>query len=369
MDTVLFGGYERSAVEKKFAELSEQAFRLENELHETEQLLAALENGKDAKNAADKILKDEREKLTKLQALHDAADQKVKVLEKDIAERDQEIAELKSKLKKLQRDYDNQSLKITAMEAQGDHEALDAAIAKAQQSADSFRDTAQKDAEALEANSKKLADNLITEANNTVKQLIYEAEKKSAEMLVDAAERSAQIGSSAESFRASALAEVDQLAAQVKALQQVFESFRTNGSQALADTDRVLNQTREHMKNIQLPQSDSPVINKPEIPQAPTPEHVTHQYYTEQPEPQPETKTEPEQAPDAKPAAKPAMSDELKRLQAMADSLVSGVKKEPEKKTEEKKKEKAKKDDQIKSLVPDLAALAAQADALANGRK
>lgn len=358
METVLFGGYERSAVEKKFAELTEQVFSLENELQESKELLSALEKGDDAAKTAEKILKSERAKLTELQTENAAYAEKIRVLEEDLAARDEELASLKAKCKRLQLDLDDKSLKLTAIEAQGDAEALSAVFIEAQKSADLLRDMAKKEATALESNSKKLADNLIAEANNTVKKLVYEAEKRSAELVADAENRHAQMEAASENLRATALADVQKLAEQIAMLKQVFDTFQNNGINALADAETLLNETRESMEAGGVPVFREPILTVPAVPSPPAVEPVDHTYYNEPEEPA------------QNPAEKQQMNDELKRLQAMADSLISSGKKEPPApEKEEKKKESSQKHDPIKAIVPDLAALAAQADALANGKK
>jgi hypothetical protein len=217
---------------------------------------------------------------------------------------------------------------------------------------------AKKEAADLEKNSKKLADNVIAEANNTAKDLLYQAEKKSAELVADAQNRSAQMEAASENIRATALADVMKLVEQVTMLKQVFVKFQNDGIDALAEAEVVLNETKECMEAGGVPVFHEPILTVPAIPQAPTPEPVDHTYYADA------------EAAEEKAAEKQQMSDELKRLQAMADSLVTPEKKEkPEKKSDGKKKENNRTNDPIKTMVPDLAALAAQADALANGKK
>ena len=202
MQTVLFGGYERSAVENKFASLSTQLFTVKNELRETKLLLSELKKGSDEAAALEEILSGERVKMAQVQAQNETATKKLRAAEDDIAARDQEIESLKAQIAELQDTLAQKTEKLTYLEANTDAEALSAVFIEAQKSADLLVTMAKKDAAALEANSKRLAENLVTEANNTAKKLIYDAEVKSAEMLADSETRSEQLSAATENIKA-----------------------------------------------------------------------------------------------------------------------------------------------------------------------
>jgi hypothetical protein len=68
LQTVFFGGYDRTAVEEKFAALAEQTIGLENELRESKQLLTELQKGTPETKALEKLLAEERKKMTEAQA-------------------------------------------------------------------------------------------------------------------------------------------------------------------------------------------------------------------------------------------------------------------------------------------------------------
>ncbi|MBR4199899.1 MAG: plectin, partial [Oscillospiraceae bacterium] len=169
MQTVLFGGYERSAVEERFESLNAQLFTLKNELRETKLLLAELKKGSDEAAALEEILAGERVKMAQVQAQNETVTKKIRAAEDDIAARDQEIEQLKAQVEALQEELSQKNEKLTYLEANSDGEALSAVFIEAQKSADLLVSMAKKDAAALDANSKRLAENLVAEANNTAK--------------------------------------------------------------------------------------------------------------------------------------------------------------------------------------------------------
>ncbi|MBP0968047.1 MAG: plectin, partial [Oscillospiraceae bacterium] len=205
MQTVLFGGYERSAVEERFESLSTQLFTLKNELRETKKLLSELQKGSDEAAALEEILSDERVRMAQIQAQNETVTKKIRAAEDDLAARDQEIEQLKAQIAELQDTLTQKTEKLTYLEANSGAEALSAVFIEAQKSADLLVSMAKKDAAALEANSKRLADNLVAEANNTAKKLIYDAEVRSTEMLSDSETRSEQLSAATENIKAYVL--------------------------------------------------------------------------------------------------------------------------------------------------------------------
>ena len=379
MQTVLFGGYERSAVEERFESLSKQLFTVKNELRETKKLLSELKKGSDEAAALEEILSDERVKMAQVQAQNETVTKKIRAAEDDLAARDQEIAQLKAQIAELQDTLTQKTEKLTYLEANSDAEALSAVFIEAQKSADLLVSMAKKDAAALEANSKRLADNLVAEANNTAKKLIYDAESRSAEMLSDSETRSEQLSAATENIKAYVLGDVTRLKQNVTALREAFENLRDGGVSSLSEAEQLLIRADEDLRAGGVPVYREIIAPKNTVPAEPEYEPVDHTYYT----PEDEAAAE----------AKIRREDELKRLRAMANSLngenpeepVPGMPQPPAPAPEQQAaptaeaeaadenggehlspdaREAAVTPEKVGKIVPDLAALAAQADAL-----
>ena len=383
MQTVLFGGYERSAVEDRFESLSTQLFTLKNELRETKLLLAELKKGSDEAAALEEILAGERVKMAQVQAQNETVTKKIRAAEDDIAARDQEIEQLKAQIAELRETLSQKSEKLTYLEANSDGEALSAVFIEAQKSADLLVSMAKKDAAALDTNSKRLAENLVAEANNTAKKLIYDAEKRSAELLEDSETKSAQLETASGNIKAAVLSDMTRLMQDVSVLKSAFSRLQENGLGALAEAEAMLTQAETDLKADGVPVFREPSVPSVKLPAEPEFEPVDHSYYTE--------------ADKAAVEAKLQREEELKRLRAMANSINGEESEKPApaaasrstapktpKKTlaeviPEGFSEKSGASDAshnapvaaeaVGKIVPDLAALAAQADALSQQGK
>ena len=385
MQTVLFGGYERSAVEKRFEFLSTQLFSLKNELRETKLLLADLKKGTDETEAVEKVLEGERTKLTQVQVQYETASKKIRAAEEDIAARDAEIEKLKEQLASLQDELREKNDRLIALGSATDAEALSAVFIEAQKSANLLVEMAKRDASALEENSKRLADNVITDANNTAQKIVFDAETRCAEMLTDAENRSTQMEAATGNLRATVLSDVGRLFREVDALKLVFDKFQQDGIDALAEAEKMLTDTEASLKEGGVPVFRNPELKEPVLPEEPEYTPVDHSYYAD---PSPE---------HISPETKQQMNEELKRLQEMADSIrkpsddddsdiqaddsdaeeaeqadslaSENDNEEAGNDSEAAEEQSDSRPDPVKTIVPDLAALAAQADALSQGRK
>ncbi len=359
LKTVLFGGYERAGVEKRFEYLTSQLFSLKNELRENKLLLAELRKGANAETAAEGILASERAKLTQVQVQHEAVSKKIRVVEEDLRARDQEIADLKAQIASLQDELAEKNQRLIALESPNDAAALSAVFIEAQKSANLLVENAKKEAAELEANSQKLADNIVADANNSAKKIIYDAEVQSAETLAGAENKSAQMEAASDNLRAAVLGDVQKLNSEVTALQEMLEKFRSSGLTSLTDSAKLLAEAEAKLTAGGVPVFRMPETVMPEFPEEPVYQEVIHEYNGE---PAAEKPAEPEAAAPA-PAAEPGQDhdSDLDKLRQMADSLGSGKKHKGENRPEGKKNNV--------SAAPDLAALAAQAAALKKPRK
>ncbi|MBR3268801.1 MAG: plectin [Oscillospiraceae bacterium] len=347
LKTVLFGGYERTAVEKRFEYLTAQLFSLKNELRENKLMLAEMRKGTDAETAAEGILAAERAKLTQVQVQHESVSKKVKVYEEDLRARDEEIEKLKAQAAQMQEELEEKNRKLIAYESENDAAALSAVFIEAQKSAKLLVDNARQEAETLEQNSKKLADNVIADANNTAKKIIYDAEVQCAETLADAENRSVEMETASVNLRASVLADVEQLSSQVANLQKLLNEFQQTGLASLDESAEMLSEAEGKLKSGGVPVFRAPETVLPKFPEEPEYEEVSHDY-----------DSKPDEEQEAEKLRKEQDAAELNRLREMAESI--GGKKHKDEKTGEPEKTDS---------VPDLASLAAQAAALKDKTK
>ena len=339
LKTTLFGGYDRAGVEKRFEYLLSQVYSLKNELRESKRMLAEFRKGTDAETAAEGILNNERAKLTQVQVQHESMSKRIKVVEEDLQARNQEVEELKATIASLQDELNEKNIRLSALEAENEAAALGAVFIEAQKSAKLLVENAKKEAAELEDNAKKLAENVVTDANNTAKKIVFDAETICAEKTAAAENQTAQMETASENLRATVLADVEKLTGEISALQQVFDAFRENGIEKLAESAKLLADTEESLKAGGVPVFRIPESVQPELPAEPVYEDVSHNYYSEEPEEDDFDKEE--------------TIRELERLRQMADAI--GKDETPA---------EAPSDAPAQSAVPDLAALAAQAAAL-----
>jgi len=345
LKTVLFGGYERTGVEKRFEYLTSQLFSIKNELRENKLLLAELRKGTDVDTAAENVLAGERAKLTQVQVQYETVSKIIKTVEEDLRTRDQEVEELKAQVESLKEQLAEKDQKLIGYESGSDAVALSAVFIEAQKSADLLVQTKKKEAADLDANSRKLADNIIAEANNTARKIVYDAEVQSAETLAEAESKSAKMETASNNLRATVLTDVEQLSQQIASIQQLLEAFQNQGIPSLNDSAKLLTDVETKLKSGGVPVFRVPETVLPVFPEEPEYEEVDYEYNGSSDE-DAEKKAEKDKQ----------NSEALAKLRQMADAL-SSVKKEKSESREEKAKP---------GNAPDLAALAAQAAALKN---
>lgn len=372
MKTVLFGGYDRAGVEQTFERLSAQLFQLQNEVADQRRLLADLQQGGNEADALHNVLMEQRTKLSQIQAQQETINTKLQAAEAEKKEKDAEIESLKNKIISLKDILHEKEMKLSAFEADEDTKPARAAIAEIEERAHNILHAARKDADELEENSRKLSENIITEANNTVQRIIYEAETQSAQILANAQNRCSETEVATGNLRSYLVADVDRLTAQIEQIRRTFEMLHAQSAQSISNAAQLLSTTDQILKTGGTPVYQAPVTVQPQLPPEPEYEPVTHAYFGAEPEPV-EAEAPAEEAPAAAP--EPAVSQaaasqnaELERLQQMANAIAGiGVKKPaPQPAVHAPAKPAAS---QGFSGVPDLAALAAQADALTGGKK
>lgn len=307
MQTVLFGGYDRSAVEKRFERMYFQISDLKNELRETKLLLAEYKKGAESADAERSVLDGERAKLTEAQVQAEKASKKLRAAEDDLAEREREIAELKEKLAAAEAELQKKNARLIGYEANDETTALSQVFVAAQQSATQIIESAKRQAAELDLNSKKLAQNIVTEANNTAKQIVYDAEVQAAETVTDAENRLSQMETANGNLRACLLADIEHMHERLSAVQTAFQAFQDSGISALVQSTEMLSSAKEELTAGGIPKFQEPVQTALKLPPEPVLEEVNHDYDAE--------------TAAAEAAKQQQQADELARLKAMAEAL------------------------------------------------
>lgn len=350
LKTVLFGGYDRTEVEQEIERLNTELFRLQNELSDHHKLIAELQHGGSETNALQRIIEEQRTALAQIQAQQELYSEKIRSFETECSEKDKEIEKLKKKITSLKDHLHEKEMKVAAYEADEDNKPARAAIAQVEEKAHNILHAAQKESAQLEENSRKLSENLIADANNTARKIVYEANVESAKLLADAQNLSSETEVASGNLRAFLLSDIERLTVQMQAIQQNFEQFRKQSTQSIGDAVQLLSSTDQILKSGGIPVFRTPHTVQPKLPSAPQYTEVSHSY------PETESDSQPQEQKNA----------ELERLQQMANAIAGSVS------SKEKDQPKPAKNTTIpdgKQGVPDLAALAAQADAIVNGKK
>ena len=363
LSTVLFGGYERASVDKRFEFLMTQIFSLKNELRETKLLLAEYKKGTEPEAAAEAVLSGERAKLTQVQVQHETMSKKSRALEEENKVQSAELETLRAQLAEAKEQIADLSAKLHALEADSSAAALSTVFIEAQKSAELLKQTAKREAEDLERNARKLADNVLAEANNTAAKIVYDAEVHAANTEAESQNQAAQTDAAKENFRASMAADIQQAADTVQQILHAFEAFRTDGEARLAQSQQMLQDAQAALTADGIPQFRMPEQIAAKLPDEPEYQPVDHNYE--------QTEAEPE---------KSKVNEELERLRQMAESLTG--KKSGADETDSPAETPAESGQPASDAdaapapekkpgkpFPDLAALAAQAAALKNGTK
>ncbi len=348
MKTVPFGGYDRAGVEARFEQLSAQIFSLQNELSDTKKLIGTLQSGGSEFESLQQMLEEQRSKMTDLQAKEVMLSEKLHSAGAELSQKDQEIETLKNKIISLRDKLHERDMKLSAYEADTDKKPAHAAIAEVEEKARNIIHAAEKDAGQLEENSRKLAENIVEEANNSAKKIIYEAEVQRAQIIANAQSQSAEIEVASGNLRSILLSDVERLSAQLQALQKAFDQMYRQNMQSVSDTAQILNSTDQILRSGGTPVFRAPEVVQPQLPPPPEIKPVPHETIELPPA-------------DAEEISPEAMrSAELAKLQQMANAI-AGMGFEPPKPSRQASAP-------AENAVTNLAALAAQADAIADGR-
>jgi chromosome segregation ATPase len=307
--TVTFGGYDKTDVDKRLEYLYSQLYEMKNELREAKLALEKFKEGADEEKAYESVLAGERAKLTQMQVKNENISERLKATEEDNKAKDKENKSLKETVSELEEALADANSKLSALQAGSDAAALGAVFIEAQKSRDLLLDTAKKEAEKLESDSKLLSENMIIEANNKSAKIIYDAEKQAAEITADAKNKSEQMSVASGNLRATMLADVEKIGSEVTKLKDVLESFEKFGLNTIDESQKLLKEVSNEIKNGGVPVFKTPENYAPQYPDEPEYQKVNASYA----------------ANGVAPTKK--KNSELDKLQAMADALDGGKKK------------------------------------------
>lgn len=304
--TVVFGGYDKNEVDKRFNYLYELVFDTKNKLRETKLLLDKMKGGADEQSAIDSVIAEERAKLTELQVKNQNLLEKVKMLDDELARKKQELQATKTRLEGVERQLGEAEAKLASEGGSNQGAMLNVVFQQAQSSANMILSTAQQQAADLENDSKKLAENTVTDANNKAKMIIYEAENKASEIISAAKERSSAMEVASGNIKASVLSDVKRMEAELDKFKSIFDRFEKAGTEMISQSQGLLKEAAENITADGVPVFREPERTEVEMVERPTLENIDDSYITGNREDTEKTKKK---------------NDALKKLKEKAESI------------------------------------------------
>lgn len=259
MKTVLFGGYDKSDVDKRMNYLYDLCFDSKNKLREAKVIIDRLKQGAADEDAINSALADDRAKLTEMQVKNQNLVEKARAISDENTRLTQEVADLKVSLESVQKSLDEANAKLASEGGTNQGAMLNMVFQQAQSSADLIVTTSKQQAENLEADSKKLAENTITDANNKAKAIIYDAEKKAASIIKDAKDKSNAMDVASGNIKASVLGEVEKMNAAINRFKTVFDDFTNSGTKMITQSQDFLSEAINDLTS-----GGTPVFRTPE---------------------------------------------------------------------------------------------------------
>lgn len=304
--TVVFGGYDKSDVDKKLDYLYGQYFEMRSKLREAKLMLGKIQGGSDVLEAEESVLATERAKLTEFQVKNEAMSEKLKALDDENKAKDKLIAELKEKLAASEEALNEANAKLSSLSGGGDAAMLGVVFQQAQISANTIIGTAKQQASDLETDSKKLAENTVADANNKAKKIIYDAEVRAAQLTAEAEQKSADMEVASGNLKAAMLSDVTAVGAQVAKIKKILEEFSDTGIKQLDESAKAIEDASAELKAGGVPVFKEPRKVEAVLPEVPELEDLDTDYATGADE---DTKKK---------------NDQLDKLKAMADSIGGG---------------------------------------------
>ena len=278
--TVVFGGYDKSDVDKKLEYIYNLFFDCKNKLREAKLMLDKMKDGSNEQDALDSVLANERAKLTELQVKNENLVEKARSLNDENIRKEQELAELKSKLAETETKLSEAQAKLASEGGANSGAMLNVVFQQAQTSANLILSTAQKQADDLKADSEKLAENTITDANNKAKMIIYEAETSAAEITTTAKEKAAEMDVASGNMKAAMLSDVEKMSIEFAKIKDIFEKFGLTGMDMISKSMELLNGAVVELTSGGVPVFREPEKFETELVDHPTLEDIDEFYLT-----------------------------------------------------------------------------------------
>lgn len=278
--TVVFGGYNKSDVDKKLEYTYNLFFDCKNKLREAKLLLNKMRDGAGEDDALDSVLADERAKLTELQVKNEQLVEKARSLSDDNARKDQELQALKEKLAATEAKLNEAQAQLASEGGTNSGAMLNVVFQQAQNSANLILSTAQKQASDLDSDSKKLAENTVTDANNKAKIIIFEAETKAAEIEAAAKEKSAAMDVASGNIKAALLSDVERMSIEFAKFKDLFDKFGSVGTDMITQSMDILNSAVVDLTTGGVPVFREPEKFDTEMQDRPTLEDIDEFYIT-----------------------------------------------------------------------------------------
>ena len=321
MKTVLFGGYDKSDVDKRMTYLYDLCFESKNKLREAKVIIDKLKQGSMDEDAINSALADDRAKLTEMQVKNQNLVEKARTITDENNRLTQEVSELKAKLEEVEAQLSEANAKLASEGGNNQGAMLNMVFQQAQSSADLIVKTSKQQAENLEADSKKLAENTITDANNKAKTIIYEAEKKAASIIKESKDKSNAMDVASGNIRASVLGEVEKMNSAINRFKSVFDDFANAGTKMIVQSQDFLNEATEQLTTGGVPAFKTPEPVEDELIDQPVLDEIDEVYAMN--------------VPDT--SISERKSDALQRLQEKAEAMNSGSNKSKSDKPAKKK--------------------------------
>ena len=238
--TVTFGGFDKTDVLKQIEALNAQNNSLKNELRDTKYLLNALKSGSNVEKAAETALEVNREILTKFQTNNKTLSDKLNLSIEENAASQQKIADMQKEIDDLSYQLKKANDMIAALQADSKAAAFGNVFNEVQKASELLIEDAKAQHAQIIDEAEKAAKETISGANTLASKIITEAEANASQTIVDAEKRAEEITQTSYIARSALAKNADILTKSIEALKAaISESDRlvSNMSSALSSEE------------------------------------------------------------------------------------------------------------------------------------
>lgn len=264
--SVAFGGYDKADVIRRLEDLDSQVFTLRRQLRAANMQLEGIRLGEDADETQKKLLEETEARLKEVQISNDTLAVKLKAAEDENKRLSGDIESLNARISELSDKLIEADTKLAALTSDDEAKALSAVFIEAKKSSDMLIDMAKQKAAEIDENSKKAADKSIEYANGEALRIINDAEKKAAEIVADAMNDASAMEVSAENLRSLMLDDVKAMTARINSIWDALIDFGESGMAQLADAQMLLTKTTKKLTDGGTPRFRNPEQVIPEYP-------------------------------------------------------------------------------------------------------